>query len=235
MEKPSRADDAHLHRAEAFLRVAAELRLGLVARRPAAAAVGAHRAAHRAQRLVDRNAERLRLHVPDGDVDARDRFHHHAAPAAHFDLRHAALERRLHARAVVHLLEYALGEERVFAHHLGGELVLDDGGDDRRRAERRAHAGQPAVGLDQDQRGIALHLGSAVVPVLPLRRHRVGHRDRSYTGNFHENRYFIAAARRAPARGRAGGTRSGRNRNDARCIAARLSQISMSPLRHLWR
>jgi hypothetical protein len=40
--------------------------------------------------------------------------------------------------------------------------MLDDGCDDRRRAESGTNAGEPIVCLDEDQRRIALALGSKV-------------------------------------------------------------------------
>ena len=183
--EPVAADHAHLHRGEALGGVAPEFRLGLVARRPAAAGIAAHRAAHRAKRLVQRNAERLRLDVPYRDVDAGDRFHDHAAAPAFIGLRDAPLERRPAARAVVHLLVDTLGEHRVLADAFRRELVLDDGRDDRRRAECRADAGEPVVGLDTDERRVALDLCSEVGAVALLRRNRRGHWNGGHSDDFH--------------------------------------------------
>ena len=166
--------------------VARQFRLGLVAGRPAAAGIAADRAAHRAERLVERNAERLRLHVPDRDVDAGNRFHDDAAAPAFIGLCHAALERRRAARAVIHLLVDALGEHRVLADDFRRELVLDDGRDDRRRAERRADAGEPVVGLDANERRVALDLRSEIGAVLSCGGHRSRHRDGTYTRNLHQ-------------------------------------------------
>src|SRR5947207_3444298 len=61
--EPVAADHAHLGGGEALGRIAREFLLGLVARRPAAAGIASHRAAHRTKRLVEWNAERLRLRV----------------------------------------------------------------------------------------------------------------------------------------------------------------------------
>src|SRR5271165_3911216 len=76
----------HLGSGEALGGVACELRLGLVARRPAAARIASYRAARRAKRLVERNAERLRLDVPYRDIDAGNCFHDDAAASAFISL-----------------------------------------------------------------------------------------------------------------------------------------------------
>src|SRR6516162_3376789 len=73
----------------------------------------AHRAARGTQRLVERNAERLRPDVPYRDVDAGNAFHDDAAAPAIISLGDAALERRPTARAVVHLFVDALGEPGI--------------------------------------------------------------------------------------------------------------------------
>ena len=183
--EPVVADHAHLGGGETLGRVARKLRLGLVAGRPAAAGIAPHRAAHRTKRLVERNAERLRLHVPHRDVDAGNRLHDDAAASAFIGLRHPTLERRRAARAVVHLLVDALGEHRLLADDLRRELVRDDGRDDRRAPERRTDAREPAVGLDTNERRIALDLRSEVGAVPLLLRHGRRHGNGGYSGDFH--------------------------------------------------
>jgi len=83
----------------------------------------------------------LRLDVPYRDVDTGYRFHDDAAASAFISLGDAALERRPAARSVVHLFKDALGEHRIFIDAFRRELVLDDGGDDRRCAESSTNAG----------------------------------------------------------------------------------------------
>ena len=188
------ADHAHLGGGEALGRVARELSLRLLARRPAAAGIAAHRAAYRAERLVERNAERLRLDVPDRDIDAGNRLHDDAAAPAFIGLRHTALERRRAARAVIHLLVDALGEHRVLADDFRCKLVLNDGRDDRRRSERRADAGEPIVGLDANERRVALHLCSEVGAVALLLRNGCRHGSGGYFGDFHGPGSFSTGA-----------------------------------------
>ena len=183
--EPVAPDHAHLHRREPLGSVAAEFCLGLVARRPSAAGIAAHRTAHRAKRLVQRNAKRLGLGVPYRDIDAGDRLHDHAPAPAFISLRDAALECRFAARAVVHLLVDTLGKHRVLADAFRRELVLHDGRDDRRRAESRTDAGEPIVGLDTDQRRVALDLCSEVGAVTVLHRNRCGHWNGGYADDLH--------------------------------------------------
>src|SRR5262249_1337833 len=185
------APHAHLHRGKPFCRVAAELAFGFVSRGPAAASITANHVAHRSQRLVDRYPQGLALHVPDGDIHAGDRFHHHPAAAAHFGLRYAALQRRLGAGAVVDLFVGGAGNGRVFADRFRGELVLDNGGDDGRRPQSRAHAHQAVVGLYQHQGCIAFHLRSQIGAMLLLRGHRVGHRNGAHTDDFHRCSFLL--------------------------------------------
>jgi hypothetical protein len=185
IEKPSATHDAHLGSGEALRGVARELRFGLVARRPAAARIAAHRAARSTQRLVERNAERLRLDVPYRDVDAGNGFHDDAAASALVGLGDAPLERRPAARAVVHLLVDALGEHGILIDAFRRELMLDDGRDDRRRAESGTNAGEPVVGFDADQGRITLDLGSKVRAVTLFLRNGCGHRNRGHFDDFH--------------------------------------------------
>src|SRR5271169_5714572 len=135
---------------------------GLVARRPATARIAAHRAARRAEHLVERNAERSRLDVPHRDVNAGNCLHDDAAASAFISLGDATLERRSAARAVVHLFVDALGEQGILTDAFRRELVLDDGGDDWRRAESRADPGEAVVCFNADQRRITLDLGSKI-------------------------------------------------------------------------
>jgi hypothetical protein len=78
-------------------RPTAKFCLGLVARRPSAAGVTAHRTAHRAKRLVQRDAKRLGLDVPYRDIDAGNGLHDHAPAPAFISLRDTALECRFAA------------------------------------------------------------------------------------------------------------------------------------------
>src|SRR5215470_16227426 len=60
------------------------------------------------------------------------------------------------ARAVIHLFVDPLREHRILTDAFRGELMLDDGSNDRRRAESRADASQSIVCLDADERCITL-------------------------------------------------------------------------------
>jgi hypothetical protein len=60
------------------------------------------------------------------------------------------LERRPTARAVVHPFVDALGEQGILTNAFRRELVLDDGSDDRRRAESRADPGEAVVRFNAD-------------------------------------------------------------------------------------
>src|SRR5215813_10145395 len=124
-------------------------------RRTPAARVPPHRIARGTQRLVERDAERLRLDVPYRDVDAGNCFHDDAAASAFISLGDATLERRPAARAVIHFFIDTLGEHRILIDAFRRQLVLDDGCDDRRRPESSTNADEPAVGFDADQRRIA--------------------------------------------------------------------------------
>src|SRR5262249_49169249 len=70
--------------------------------------------------------------------------------------------------------------------------VRDNGRDDRRRSERRADAGEPAVGLNTDQRRVALDLGTEVGAVTLLLRNRVRHGNGGELGNFHPRLFLMA-------------------------------------------
>jgi hypothetical protein len=196
------AHDTHLGSGKSLRGVARELRLGLIARRPAAARITAHRAARSTQRLVERNAERLRLDVPYRDVDAGYRFHDDTAATAFVSLGDAALERRSAARAVVHLLVDALGKQRILADAFRRELVLDDRCDDRRRAESGTNAGEAVVGFDADQSRITLDLGSEVGAVTLFLRNRCRHWNRGHFDDLHEA-FFPGQSTLSRRRGRA--------------------------------
>jgi hypothetical protein len=127
----------------------------------------------------------LRLDVPHGDVDAGDRLHDHATASAFIGLRHPARERRRCARAVVHLLVDALGEHRVLADRLRGELVFDDGGNDQGRSERCADPGDAVARLDANERRIALDLGPEVGAVALVLGDRCRHGKGGYLGDLH--------------------------------------------------
>src|SRR5207244_9645965 len=170
---------------EALCGVAREFRLGLVARSPPAARIAPHRAARRAKRLVERNAERLRLNVPYRDVDAGNCFHNDAAASAFISLGDATRERRPAARAVIHLFVDPLREHGILIDAFRRELMLDDGCDDRRRAESRADAGEAVVCFDADERRITLDLGSKVGAVTFFLRNGRRHWNRGHIDDFH--------------------------------------------------
>src|SRR5262249_25786155 len=181
------ADDAHLGRSEALGGIACELRLGLIAGCPTPARIASDRTAHRTKRLVERNTERLRLHIPHRDVDAGNRFHDDAAAPAFIGLRHAALERRRAARTVVHLLVDALGKHRILTDDLGRQLVLDDGCDDGRAPQRRADASEAAIGFNANERRVALDLRAKVGAMAPLFRDGRRHGYGGHFGNLHSS------------------------------------------------
>jgi hypothetical protein len=65
--------------------------------------------------------------------------------------------------------------------------VLDDGCDDRRRAESGTYAGEPVVCFDADQRRITLDLGSEVGAVTFFLWNGCRHRNRGHFDDFHRS------------------------------------------------
>ena len=186
--KPVAPDHAHLDGGEALGGIASEFRLCLVARRPAAAGIAAHGPAHRTQCLIQWYAERLGLDVPDGDIDAGDGFHDHAAPPAFIGLGDAALQGRFGAGSVVHLLVDTFGEHRVLSNAFRREFMVDDGRDDRRRTQRRADPDQPVIGLDTNEGCVALDLGPEIGAVALV----LGHWRRHWNGgDFDDFHWFV--------------------------------------------
>src|SRR5262249_23179994 len=112
-------------------------------------------------------------------------FHDDAAAPAFISLGDAALERRSAARAVIHLFVDAFGEHRILAGAFCRELMLYDGGDDRRRAESSTNAGEAVVGFDADQGRVTLDLGPEIGAVTLLLRNRCRHWDRGHSDDFH--------------------------------------------------
>ena len=98
-----------------------------------------------AEQIAERNAERLALDVPEGDVDAADGVDHRAA-AAEID------------GGLVHLAPEPLDIERVLAdqhflqadHDGVGAGRVDDRFGDGRRGIGLADAGDPFIGVDED-------------------------------------------------------------------------------------
>src|SRR5216683_3325884 len=175
----------HLGSGEALRGVVREFHFGLVARRPPAARIAPYRAARCAKRLVERNPERLRLDVPYCDVNAGNCFHDDTAASAFISLGDATRERRPAARAVIHLFVDPLREHGILIDAFRRELMLDDGCDDRRRAESRADAGEAVVCFDADERRITLDLGSKVGAVTLFLRNGCRHRNRGHFDDFH--------------------------------------------------
>jgi hypothetical protein len=64
--------------------------------------------------------------------------------------------------------------------------MLDNGRDDRRRAESRADAGEAVVCLDTDQRRITLDLSSKIGAVTLFLRNRCRHWNREHLDDFHD-------------------------------------------------
>src|SRR6266446_429090 len=182
----------HLGSGEALRGVVREFRFGLVARRPPAARIAAHRGARRAKRLVERNPERLRPDVPYRDVDAGNCFHDDTAASAFIGLADATLERRPAARAVIHLFVDPLREHGILIDAFRRELMLDDGCDDRRRAESRADAGEAVVCFDADERRITLDLGSKVGAVTLLLRNGCRHWICGHFDDFHGSLFPVS-------------------------------------------
>src|SRR6516162_1718183 len=87
-------------------------------------------------------------------------------------------------REPLHLLVDALGEHRILTGTFRRELMFDDGGDDRRRAESSTDASEPAVRLDADQGRITLDLRSEVGAVALFLRDRSRHRNRRHFDDF---------------------------------------------------
>ncbi len=128
------------------------------------------------EQLPDRQAERLPLDVPEGQVDAAHRVHADPAPAA-IDI------------GPVHLVPEILGLERVFAdHHVRQprrrrvrERALDAPLDRHRVRVDLAIAGDPGIGADLDDQGVltavalGLHIGQAEVDRFDGGDFQVGH------------------------------------------------------------
>src|SRR5580693_9252938 len=119
------------------------------------------------------------------DVDAGNCFHDDTAAPAFISLGDATLERRPAARAVIHLFVDTLREHGILIDAFRRELMLDDGCDDRRRAESRADAGEPVVCFDADERRITLDLGSKIGAVTPFLRNGCRHWNRGQFDDFH--------------------------------------------------
>ena len=106
--------------------------------------------------------------------------------------RRLSLERRPTARAVVHLFVDALREHGILIDAFRRELMLDDGSDDRRRAESGTDAGEPVVCFDADQRCITLDLGSEVGAVALFLRNGCGHWNRGHFDDFHGSLFPVS-------------------------------------------
>jgi hypothetical protein len=63
--------------------------------------------------------------------------------------------------------------------------MLDDGSNDRRRAESSTNAGEPGVGFDADQGRVTLDLRSEIGAVTLFLRNRCRHWNRGHFDDFH--------------------------------------------------
>ena len=111
-----------------------------------------------AEQLADRLARRLALEVPERDVEAADRVDRDAAPADVVD-------------AAVHLVPEPLDVVRVLAEQELAQAVrdrvrargVDERGDGLGRRVDLADAGEPLVGVDQDDEVVLAAVGDALV------------------------------------------------------------------------
>ena len=112
----------------------------------------------RAEQLADRLAERLPLDVPERDVDAADRVDRDSAAADEDD-------------AAIHLVPEPLDVERILTDQQPAEAVRDRvrarSADERRDGLGRrvdfADAGDPLVGVDQDDEIVLAAVGDPLV------------------------------------------------------------------------
>ena len=124
--KPITTNHSHFHGVKAFGSISGHLGLGLVARRPTAAAVATDVVTDSAERLVNRHTEYLRLHIPHGQINTRNSFNSYAT-AAVLRLRITALKSGLPSRSVVHFFPYKFGEQGVFSEHRRAKIELYQG------------------------------------------------------------------------------------------------------------
>jgi len=160
------AHHAHLDRVEAvFLDVAGQFGPGLLAGRPAAAAVRTDALAGGPEQLVHRLIQVFSEQIPEGDVDPGDRLQCHPASVVP-GLGVAPFQGRLRPGAVVEFRPQSLYVRRILADQRRSEAVLDERDHDRRRAECGTQPGEAGVGVDVDERRVVFHPGSQIAAKL---------------------------------------------------------------------